>query len=132
MKTIPRFVSVMAIVAAAMLGLTACGSQAAPGASPVLPVETVDLGTVDGTTVNVSVSNKIVLKSESLPQDKWTAKVTDTGIAQFVPGTVAAGAVTNPEIQPVAVGTTRIQLTNAGSGTIVTFAVNVTPSAPGQ
>lgn len=131
MKTLTRFASVSVIVVAAALGLAACAPATTPGTSATLAPEIVDLGTVDGTTVNVAVSNKIVLNSDTLPADQWTAKVIDPSLVYFIAGTVGGSAVENPVLQPLVVGTTRVQLTNASNGTIVTFAVNVTPVTPG-
>jgi hypothetical protein len=127
MKILTRFASVALIAAAAALGLAACSPTTAPGSAVSQAPEIVDLGTVDGTTVNVVVSNKIILNSETLPADQWTAKVTDPTLVYFTPGTVTGTTVENPTLQPLMVGTTRVQLTNASNGTIVTFAVNATP-----
>jgi hypothetical protein len=45
---------------------------------------------------------------------------------------VSGTTVEAPELQPLMVGTTRVQLTNASNGTIVTFAVNITPVVVSQ
>jgi hypothetical protein len=126
-KTLNRFASAAVIAVAAAIGLAACSPANTPGSSASQTPEIVNLGTVDGTTVNVVVSNKIILSSDTLPADKWTAKITDPTLVYFTPGTVSGSTVVNPEVQPLLVGTTRVQLTNASTGTIVTFAVNATP-----
>lgn len=128
MKTLNRFALVAVVAVAAALGLAACSPATVPGSSSASQTpEPVNLGTVDGTTVNVVVSNKIILNSDTLPANQWTAKITDPTLVSFTPGTVSGSTVVNPELQPLMVGTTRVQLTNASNGTIVTFAVNATP-----
>jgi len=128
MKTLNRFALVAVVAVAAALGLAACSPATVPGSSSASQTpEPVNLGTVDGTTVNVVVSNKIILNSDTLPADQWSAKITDPTLVSFTPGTVSGSTVVNPELQPLMVGTTRVQLTNASNGTIVTFAVNATP-----
>ena len=89
-----------------MLALAGCGSNGSTDASALPPV-IVDLGDVDGTTVEVTEGGTIDLTG-------------DDGSAQFNPGLTAKS-----------VGETDVTLDNGETGDSVTFTVDVVPKAPG-
>lgn len=123
----------------AVVGLVACGdndngestdtsaaASAAPtttaGGSQALPPVMVSTDGLDGTTVQVPLSNMLVIQAAE--PTAWTGTVADATIAEFVPGNDDGSAVFNPGVKPLAVGSTQVTITDGT--TTHTFTVEVT------
>lgn len=127
----------LAFAAAAALAvavaLTGCGGpsggegepSASAGAGQLPPV-IVDLGEVDGTTVEVALGNSIDLVGDDEHYTTWTAEIADPSIVEFVPGRDDGSAQFNPGLTAIAVGETEVELSNEHSGDEVAFTVVVT------
>ncbi|RFA22725.1 hypothetical protein [Subtercola boreus] len=99
------------------------GSSTAGVVSPVI----VDLGSIDGSTVEVPVDNVVVLDSGDVKVTVWTATVADPKVAEFISGTDDGSAAFNPGLKPLAAGETTVTLTNSDTGNETTFELRVTP-----
>lgn len=126
-------VAAVALAAGVALTATACSSQASTDsktsseeASEVISPITVDITSIDGTTIDVDIDNIININAADVTA--WTAEIADPAIAEFIPGTsegdTADALKTNPGIKPLKIGTTEVTMTST-DGTIVTFTVNV-------
>ncbi|WP_431031168.1 hypothetical protein [Plantibacter sp. RU18] len=128
MRTVTRALTVIAILGA-VLGTSACtsgtpsGRSSASDAGVIAPV-IVQLADQDGRTVSVGLGNVVDLVA--VDPKAWTAKITDPSIAEFVAGGTRGGATFNPGVQPLAVGTTEVTLTNDSDDTTVVFTLEVT------
>src|SRR5690242_14909563 len=106
-----RFVSTIALVGAAALGLAACsgttstdsGSGAGTGAATsaasgsagagVLPPVIVTIADLDGTTVTVPLGNTVdLVTAKDSDVTAWSATISDDTVAEFVPGKTDGGA----------------------------------------
>ncbi|MCM3658349.1 hypothetical protein M3147_13925 [Agromyces mediolanus] len=131
-----RFAALLAAAAlAAALSGCAAGSTEAPSQSPtasdgasVLPPVIVDLGAVDGTTVEVPVGGTVDLVGDDEHFLAWTAELSDPEVAEFVPGADDGSAQFNPGLTALAEGDTEVALTNDESGQQVEFTVEVVPA----
>lgn len=105
---------------------TAAASTAAPtttaGGSQALPPVMVPTDGLDGSTVQVPLSNTLVIQAAE--PTAWTGTVADAGIAEFVPGSDDGSAVFNAGVRPKAVGSTQVTITDGT--TTITFTVEVT------
>lgn len=118
---IPRFATAALVVAAA-ISLTACTG----GESVIAPV-TVDVGDLQGTTVDLVVGQVLNINTGDLAVDSYSGTVADTSVAEFVAGHDDGSATFNPGVEALAVGTTDVVLSNADGGIQnVTFTVDVT------
>ncbi|GAA2466310.1 hypothetical protein [Agromyces soli] len=132
-----RFTSLLAAAAlAAALGGCAAGGTDSPSASPgasdgasVLPPVIVDLGAVDGTTVEVPVGGTVDLVGDDEHFLAWTAELSDPEVAEFVPGKDDGSAQFNPGLTALAEGDTEVTLSNDESGDKVEFTVEVVPAS---
>ncbi|MFB7843099.1 hypothetical protein [Microbacterium sp. NPDC056052] len=125
-----------AALATAALGLAGCSGGATPAESTssatgttgagVLPPVIADLGSIDGTTVQVPLGNTIDLTGDDKDFTHWTADITDPKILSFVPGKDDGSAQFNPGLDPLAEGTTKVTMDNSASGAHVDFTVEVT------
>ena len=105
---------------------TAAASTAAPtsaaGGSQALPPVMMPTEGLDGATVQVPLSNTLVIQAAE--PTAWTGTVADASIAKFVPGGDDGSAVFNPGVRPLAVGSTQVTITDGT--TTITFTVEVT------
>lgn len=128
MRTVTRALTVITIIGA-VLGTSACtsgtpsGQSSASDAGVIAPV-IVQLADQDGRTVSVGLGNVVDLVA--VDPKAWTAKIADPSIAEFVAGGTRGGATFNPGLQPLAVGTTEVTLTNDSDDTTVVFTLEVT------
>ncbi len=125
-----------AVLAAGALTLVGCtgastpagstsGTAAATGAGALPPI-IADLGSIDGTTVQVPLGNTIDLTGDDKDFTHWAADIADPGIVSFVPGKDDGSAQFNPGLDALAEGSTKVALDNSASGAHVTFTVEVT------
>ena len=118
---------------AAAVGLAACSSSDAPAPTPsssasssVISPIFVHADDADGTTVDVTVGNVVVVTSDTEPLGDWTAEVSDTSVVRFEPGSSTGSADFNPGFQALAPGSTDVTMTNESSGTKLSFTIDVT------
>lgn len=125
-------VAVMFGVALGGFGLTGCTSSGSTDAgSSALPPVIVDLGDVDGTTVEVPEGGSIDLTGDDETYTDWTADIADPQVVEFVPGRDDGSAQFNPGLTAESVGSTEVTLDNSESGDSVTFTVEVVPKSDG-
>jgi len=91
----------------------------------------VDLGDVDGTTVEVPEGGSVDLTGDDETYTDWTADIADPAVVEFVPGRDDGSAQFNPGLTAKSVGTTEVTLDNSESGDSVTFTVDVVPKSDG-
>ena len=91
----------------------------------------VDLGDVDGTTVEVTEGGTIDLTGDDETYTAWTADIADPDVVEFVPGRDDGSAQFNPGLTATSVGETEVTLENGETGDTVTFTVEVVPKAAG-
>ncbi|MFF2371965.1 hypothetical protein [Agromyces sp. NPDC058110] len=120
------------VASAALVGCSgSSGSGTDASSSPTasagqLPPVIVDLGDVDGTTVEVALGNSIDLTGDDEHFTAWSAEIADPSIVEFVPGSDDGSAQFNPGLTATAAGETEVSLSNAESGDEVAFTVVVT------
>jgi len=126
-------VAVMLGVALGGFGLTGCTASggSSGGDSSALPPVIVDLGDVDGTTVEVTEGGTIDLTGDDDTYAAWTADIADPDVVEFVPGRDDGSAQFNPGLTATSVGETDVTLDNGETGESVTFTVDVVPKAAG-
>jgi hypothetical protein len=117
------------LVAAGGLALTVAACSAGTDTLPAPVV--VDLGEVDGTTVEVVQGNMIDLTGDDETYTAWTAEIDDPAIVDFTPGRDDGSAQFNPGLTAIAVGSTAVTLENGETGETVAFTVEVTPATSG-
>ncbi|MFE6253898.1 hypothetical protein [Agromyces sp. NPDC057865] len=124
-------VAVMLGVALGGFGLTGCTASggSSGGDSSALPPVIVDLGDVDGTTVEVPEGGSVDLTGDDETYTDWTADIADPSVVEFVPGRDDGSAQFNPGLTAKSVGTTEVTLDNSESGDSVTFTVDVVPKS---
>ncbi|KJL34400.1 hypothetical protein [Microbacterium azadirachtae] len=123
-------------LATAALGLAGCSGGTTPAASTssapsatgagALPPIIADLGSIDGTTVQVPLGNTIDLTGDDKDFTHWTADIADAKIVSFAPGKDDGSAQFNPGLDALAEGTTKVTMDNSASGKHVAFTVEVT------
>lgn len=118
--------AVLVALAGCASGSGDSGSSAAPSTAGQLPPVIVDLGEVDGTTVEVALGNSIDLVGDDVHYATWEADIADPSIVEFVPGRDDGSAQFNPGLTATAVGETEVELSNSHSGDEVAFTVVVT------
>lgn len=103
------------------LGLSACAS------GPVIAPVTVEVGDLQGTTVELITGQVLNINTGSLEVDSYTASVADPSIAEFSQGYTDGSATFNPGFEAKKVGQTEVTLTNEQGGIqSVEFTINVT------
>ena len=102
----------LALGATVLLALAACTPAPAPVVAPVV----VDVGDLQGATVEVPINSMLVINTGSLDVDSYTAEVADSSIAEWVQGREDASASFNPGFTPKKVGDTEVTLTNSNGG----------------
>ena len=126
-------VAVMLGVALGGFGLTGCTASggSSGGDSSALPPVIVDLGDVEGTTVEVPEGGTIDLTGDAQTSTAWTADIADPAVVEFVPGRDDGSAQFNPGLTAKSEGETEVTLDNGETGDSVTFTVDVVPKAAG-
>ena len=119
---ISNLVGATAVIVLA-LGLGAC----APSSNtPVIAPVTVDVGDLDGGTVELVVGQVLNINTGDLATDSYSGEVADTSVAEFVKGYEKDGATFNPGVKALAEGSTEVVLSNSDGGIEdVTFTVDV-------
>ena len=124
-------------VAIDIYGVGFTAAQLAPVTQSLLPADRMTLGIASGGSVlppiiikpqnnfaaTVRLSNVVVFVVTD--PSTWSAKVANPSIATFVPGGNRGTYVTNPGMQPLSVGATKVQLFDAGKY-ISTVTITVT------
>ena len=130
-RRVAASVTVASLLALGTLGLTACSSGGSSGGSSALPPVIVDLGDVEGTTVEVPEGGTIDLTGDDETYTAWTADIADPDVVEFVPGRDDGSAQFNPGLTATSVGETDVTLENGETGDSVTFTVEVVPESMG-
>jgi hypothetical protein len=120
----------VAVVTLGAVGLSGC-SPTGNGGSSALPPVIVELGDVDGTTVEVPEGGSIDLTGDEETAIQWTADIADPEVVEFVPGRDDGSAQFNPGLTATSVGQTEVTLENGETGDTVTFTVEVVPQQVG-
>jgi hypothetical protein len=116
------------LVAAAVLLVALAGCTAPP---PAVEPVVVDVGDLQGATIEVPLDSSLVIQTGNLSLDSYTATVADPSIADFTKGTNAGDVGYYPGMKPKKVGETEVTLTNEDGGIQdVDFTLKVTPSTP--
>lgn len=114
----------------AVVGLAACSkskereadsSTPGSGSTQALPPVIVATDGLEGTTVQVPLTNTIVINAEN--PTNWSGTVSDTTVASFVAGRNDGSATFNPAIKPLKPGTTNVTITDGT--TTINFVVQV-------
>lgn len=134
MKNVPLLGA--AVVAALVLGLTACAAPESSGTptspdpsgsstSVIAPVIRSAEG-LQGETIELVVGQALDIDTGDLAVDSYTGTVADTAVAEFVPGRDDGSATFNPGVTALAEGRTSVELVNAQGGIQpLTFTVSV-------
>lgn len=110
-------------VVAASLALGGCAQQNTPVIAPV----TMDVGDLQGETVELIVGQVLNINTGDLATDSYSGTVADTAVAEFTAGYTDGGATFNPGVKALSVGSTEVVLSNSDGGIEdVTFTVAVT------
>lgn len=107
----PAALVVVAFVAAA---LAACSGGSNEG--PVLPPIMTTVNELQGATVEVPVDTVLVIDTESLATDSYTAEIADPSIVEFVQGSTGGSSESFPGFTPLKEGETEVTLTNEDGG----------------
>lgn len=105
-----RALAVVLTVTAAM-SLTACAPQ-----EPVIAPVTMDVGDLQGATVDLVVGQSLDIDTGDLAVDSYSGVVADPSVAAFTPGREDGGTTYNPGVTALAAGETEIVLSNAAGG----------------
>ncbi len=112
-----------AAVIAVTVGLSAC-AQSTP--TPVIAPVTMDVGDLEGETVDLIVGQVLNINTGDLAVDSYSGEVEDSAVAEFVKGREEGGATYNPGVKALAEGSTEVVLSNSDGGIEdVTFTVTV-------
>jgi hypothetical protein len=91
----------------------------------IAPV-TMDVGDLQGTTVELVVGQALNITTGDLAVDSYTGEIDDPTVAEFVPGREDGSATYNPGVLALAPGSTEVVLSNTDGGIQdVTFSVSV-------
>ncbi|WP_143231615.1 hypothetical protein [Agromyces cerinus] len=116
------------VVAVGGLALAGCTTGTDTLPAPVV----VQLGDIDGETIEVVDGNVIDLAGDDETYADWDAEIEDPTIARFTPGGDDGSAQSNPGLTATAVGTTGVTLENGETGETVSFTVEVVPTTSGD
>jgi len=105
-----------AVAAAGILAATALAGCSSSPDGPVLPPIIVNVNDLQGKTIELPIDTVLVINTESLATDSYTATIADESIVHFVQGTTGGSAETNPGFEPHKEGSTEVTLTNAQGG----------------
>jgi hypothetical protein len=118
---VSKLIGAVSVVALA-LSLSAC----AQGNTPVIAPVTMDVGDLQGSTVELVVGQVLNINTGDLAVDSYSGEVDDTAVAEFVKGYEQGGATYNPGVKAIAEGSTGVVLSNSDGGIQdVTFTVEV-------
>lgn len=115
----------------AVVGLAACSkskdreddsSTPGSGSTQALPPVIVATDGLEGTTVQVPLTNTIVINADK--PTTWSGTVSDTTIAVFEAGHTDGSATFNPAIKPLKPGTVKVTITDGVSTINFTVQVN--------
>ena len=98
--------------AALVLALAGCSGAVPPVVAPVV----VNVGDIEGTTVEVPLGSTLVLNTGDLGVESYTAEVADPSVAEFVQGVEDAHTSYYPGFTPKKVGETEVTLSNENGG----------------
>ena len=119
-----------AVGVAALLALTlaACGGSSSQensnstsgteqpiGGDVIAPV-TMSVNELQGAEVELVVGQVLNIVTDSLAVDSYTGQVVDARVAEFIAGRVDGSAEFNPGVTALAVGTTKVTMTNDQGG----------------
>ena len=130
-RRVAASVAVASVLAVGALALAGCSSGGSSGDASALPPVIVDLGDVEGTTVEVPEGGTIDLTGDDQTSTAWTADIADPAVVEFVPGRDDGSAQFNPGLTAKSEGETEVTLDNSETGDSVTFTVDVVPKAAG-
>ena len=115
----------VAVFAASLVGCTASSSEPI-GGDVVAPV-TMTVNELQGERVDLVVGQVLNITTDSLAVDSYSGEVSDSTVAEFVPGRVDDSAEFNPGVTALAEGTSEVTMTNEQGGIQpLTFTVVVT------
>lgn len=138
-KVQTRFI---AVGAAALLAVTlsACGGSSpqnhpddtpateAPIGGDVIAPVTKSVNELQGAEIELVVGQVLNIVTDSLAVDSYTGEVADAEVAEFSAGRTDGSAEFNPGVTALAVGTTKVTLTNDQGGIQpLEFTVKVVP-----
>lgn len=118
----------VAVIAAAAFATVSCSSSGGGGESSALPPVMEDVGTLDGTTVEVPVGHTLVITGDDETFADWTADIDDGSVLSFTPGKDDGSAQYNPGFLALEEGETEVEMANSTSGDEIDFTVTVTPA----
>lgn len=108
---------IVAAIALAAGALAGCASDdSGSEETPVLPPVIKTVNELQGATVEVPIDTVLVVNTESLATDSYTATIDDPAIVEFVQGTTGGSAETYPGFTPLEEGETTVTLTNENGG----------------
>ena len=93
--------------------------------SSALPPVIVEIGSLDGTTVELTEGSTIDVTGDEETYTDWTAEIADPAVVSFTPGRDEGGAQFNPGFEALAVGSTEVTMSNSSSGETLTFTIDV-------
>ena len=133
-KNFARVGAVTAIVAAAVVGLTACSattptpdsSSTAIGSGVVSPIQ-IPVADANGMVYEIPMNSMGYLNVPESTEADWTGETATDGVVTFTKGGSDGDATLVPGLTPVAPGETGVTMTNTVTGESVTFTVVVTP-----
>lgn len=105
-----------AVLAAGLLASAALVACAPQPSGPVLPPVIKKVNELQGATVELPIDQTLVIDTESLAPDSYTATVADGSIVKFVQGSSGGSAEFNPGFEPLKEGETEVTMTNAQGG----------------
>lgn len=113
------------VVAVGLFSLAACAQQE-PAPTPVIAPVTLDVGDLQGQTVDLVVGQVLNINTGDLAVDSYSGEVSDTAVAEFTAGREEGGTLFNPGVTALAEGSTTVVLENSDGGIQpVTFTVDV-------
>jgi hypothetical protein len=132
-KNIALIGAVTAIVAAAVVGLTACSattptpdaSSAPIGSGVVSPIQ-IPVAEANGMSYDIPMNSIGYLNVPESTEADWTGTAATPGVVEFTQGGSDGDATLVPGLTPLAPGKTDVTLTNNVTGESVTFTVTVT------
>lgn len=84
--------------------------------TPVIAPVTVNVGALQGTTVELVVGQALNITTGDLAVDSYSGEVEDPTVAEFVPGRADGSATYNPGVMALAPGSTAVVLSNTDGG----------------
>jgi len=108
----------LGLVVAALAGAAAlAGCASSPQGPAGLPAPIIkNVNELQGATVEVPLNSSLVVNTESLPVDSYSAEIADPAVLEFVQGGTDGSATFNPGFRPLEVGETEVTMTNEQGG----------------